>query len=357
MLSSYINYSQLSIDLRQWYLKNHRLLPWRAEPGQCVDPYKVWLSEIMLQQTTVATVKSYFLKFIEIWPSLDDLADSSQEEVLAQWAGLGYYSRARNLHKCAQIIQNDYGGKFPETEAALLKLPGIGAYTAAAITAIAFQKRAVVVDGNIERIVARLFNIETPLPQAKVDIKLATANITPDKYSGDFAQGMMDIGASICTPKAPKCLLCPISSYCMAKKIGKAETLPKKEPKKVKPVRRAYFYWIENKEGEVWFIKRPEKGLLGGMPALPSTNWDSAKENGKKFEEAKAELHQDIAIKGIEAKGQITHVFTHFKMEAKLICIKKEELNDFPNEGYWVSEKDVDGLGLPTLLQKVISLK
>lgn len=264
--------AEVANSLLDWYDRERRHLPWRAEPGQYSNPYHVWLSEVMLQQTTVATVKSYFAKFLTKWPTINALAAASLEDVLKEWAGLGYYARARNLHKCAQTIAFELGNTFPNTESELRKLPGVGDYTAAAIAAIAFDEPAVVVDGNIERVVSRLFRINEPLPKAKKQIKEATATITPPQRPGDFAQAMMDLGAGICTPKTPKCLLCPISAGCKAQKVGDMEKFPAKAPKKAKPTRRAISFWLEH-DGHVLLERRPAKGLLGGMPGFFSTEW------------------------------------------------------------------------------------
>lgn len=251
--------------LLDWYDSNRRTLPWRAMPGVKPDPYHVWLSEVMLQQTTVATVKGYFAKFLARWPHVNALAAAPLEDVLNEWAGLGYYARARNLHKCAQAVSTDHSGHFPTTETALRALPGIGDYTAAAIAAIAFDERAVVVDGNVERVVSRLFRVEEALPSAKKTIKARTDEITPPARAGDFAQAMMDLGSGVCTPKNPKCLLCPLNRICLAKAEGDMERFPIKAPKKLKPTRRAVSFWLVH-DGHVLLERRPPKGLLGGMP-------------------------------------------------------------------------------------------
>ncbi|MEX0297782.1 MAG: A/G-specific adenine glycosylase, partial [Kordiimonas sp.] len=252
--------SSFADNLLNWYDSHRRVLPWRALPNCTSNPYHVWLSEIMLQQTTVATVKSYFEKFLKLWPTIDELAAASQEVVLKEWAGLGYYARARNLHKCAQVIVSEHGSKFPEKEDDLRALPGIGDYTAAAIAAIAFGEKTAVVDGNIERIISRTFRIKTALPAAKKEIKTEVSQLTPTDRPGDFAQAMMDLGASLCSPKKPSCLLCPVSGFCAAQTKGDMEHYPVKAPKKIKPVRRAISFWLEH-DGHVLLERRPQKGL------------------------------------------------------------------------------------------------
>ena len=304
------NASQMTKALLGWYDKNARDLPWRVGPkerkAKKPDPYRVWLSEIMLQQTTVATVAPRYGAFLEKWPTVKAMAEAKQEDILAEWAGLGYYARARNLHKCARVVANEYDGKFPYTEEELNKLPGIGDYTAAAIAAIAFDRPAVVVDGNIERVVSRLFAIETPLPAAKVEIKMRAGEFWPQKRGGgDFAQGLMDLGAGICKPKAPLCLLCPLASHCAGQKSGRADEFPKKAPKKPKPTRRGAVYALVNAKGEMLFERRPEKGLLGGMLGLPGSPW--AEEPPQKCLGAPVKATWKHA-------GEAMHTFTHFHL-------------------------------------------
>ena len=244
-----------------WYDRHRRVLPWRALPGRRAEPYHVWLSEIMLQQTTVATVKSYFDHFVARWPRVEDLASADLDEVLHAWQGLGYYARARNLHKCAQTVARDHGGRFPDTEAGLLSLPGIGPYTAAAIAAIAFDVPASPVDGNIERVMARLRRITQPLPGAKTAIQAAARELTPQDRPGDFAQAMMDLGATVCTPRAPKCDLCPWCDACVARAAGNAEGLPARAPKKVKPTRHGIVFWTVDGQGRV-LLRRDRKSVV-----------------------------------------------------------------------------------------------
>lgn len=303
--------SPIAAALLAWYDKHARDLPWRIGPkernnGARPDPYAVWLSEIMLQQTTVATVGPRYAEFLTRWPTVKDMAAAAQEDILGQWAGLGYYARARNLHKCAVAVATEHAGVFPDTEEALRALPGIGDYTAAAIAAIAFDRRAIVIDGNIERVVTRLYEIETPLPAAKAEIRKKLEKIWPEKRSGDFAQSLMDLGASVCRPKAPSCLLCPISGNCAAQKAGTQEKFPVKAAKKAKPNRLGAVFALTNAKGEMLFERRPEKGLLGGMLGLPGTDWKE-KLNGDVFASAPTNAIW-------KKTGEATHTFTHFHL-------------------------------------------
>ena len=258
-----------------WYDRHRRDLPWRARPGEAADPYKVWLSEIMLQQTTVAAVKPYFAAFLSLWPNVGLLAEARSEEVMRAWAGLGYYSRARNLLACAKIVSNDFGGTFPATEAALRDLPGIGPYTAAAIAAIAFGQRAAAIDGNVIRVVARLCAIDTPLPAAQAAIKARAGGMVPVERPGDFAQAMMDLGATVCSPRSPSCDICPLRALCLGYASGIAESLPRKAPRPQRPTRRGAAFFVRRQDGAVLVRTRPSKGLLGGMVELPGTDWET----------------------------------------------------------------------------------
>ncbi len=333
----------ISTRLLEWYDTHARELPWRAQPGQpAPDPYRVWLSEVMLQQTTVAAVKPYFAKFTERWPTVNDLAGAPEEDVMAAWAGLGYYSRARNLVKCAAAVK-ELGG-FPETEAELLKLPGLGAYTAAAVAAIAFGQRAVVVDANVERVVSRLFAIEEPLPGSRKTIRIHTDAITPDQYAGDFAQAMMDLGSGICTSREPKCLLCPLTGDCQALKNDDPARFPIKAPKKAKPVRQGTAYWIEW-DGKVWLETRQGTGMLGGMRSLPDDGWHSGG-NG----DATAPIDGEW-----ERLGLVRHMFTHFSLEMSVL--KTTAPGDpAARSGRWWSITEIDDAGLPTLFAKAARL-
>ncbi len=337
--------------LLTWYDRERRSLPWRAEPGQPPDPYHVWLSEIMLQQTTVATVKAYFVKFLGRWPTVGALAAAPQEQVLKEWAGLGYYARARNLHKCAGVVARNHGGNFPQTEQALRTLPGIGDYTAAAIAAIAYGVPAVVVDSNIERVVSRLFRISDMLPAAKKPIKAATATITPPERPGDFAQAMMDLGASVCTPRAPKCSLCPLKPYCAATKAGDMETYPVKQPKKLRPTRRAISFWLIHGD-HILLERRADKGLLGGMPGLFSTPWVERADFPAPIEwGSAAPARFDWEMAGGVAK----HTFTHFHLETRLVIAKAPSRLNVEN-GFWIPLEEVAEIGLPTAFTKIVQL-
>ena len=310
-----------------WYVVDKRRLPWRAEAGETADPYRVWLSEVMLQQTTVAAVKPYFERFTSRWPTVEALAAAADAEIMAAWAGLGYYARARNLLACARMVASEHGGEFPDSEEALRRLPGIGAYTAAAIAAIALGRRAVVVDGNVERVISRLHALKEPLPQARPRVRELADAMTPDGDSGDFAQAMMDLGATICTPRKPACGICPGRSWCMAFAQGEPERYPVKAPKPARPHRTGRAYWLEH-EGEVLLVRRPARGLLGGMLALP--------------EEPPAEADWEEA-------GAVEHVFTHFSLTMTLMCARTGERP----EGHWHPVETIAEAGLPTLFARL----
>ena len=322
-----------------WYNAHARALPWRAPPGEpAPDPYRVWLSEVMLQQTTVAAVKPYFAKFVERWPTVQDLAAADEDDVMAAWAGLGYYSRARNLVKCAREVAAL--GTFPPTEAELRKLPGLGAYTAAAVAAIAFGERAVVVDANVERVVARLYAIGEERPKARKAVAAAAEAITPDERSGDFAQAMMDLGATICTVRDPGCSRCPLSTACVARTEEDPARYPVKPPKKAKPVRKGTAYWIE-RDGKVWLVKRPGTGMLGGMRALPDDGW-SARADGS---------GEPPMVGGWQEAGTVRHAFSHAHLElAVLRCTGEADCVE--GAGEWWSIERLDEAGLPTLFAK-----
>ncbi|KPL68118.1 adenine glycosylase [Erythrobacter sp. SG61-1L] len=330
--------SELLLD---WYRTHARRLPWRAPPGEnAPEPYRVWLSEVMLQQTTVAAVIPYFEKFTSRWPTIEALAAAPEEEVMAAWAGLGYYSRARNLVKCARAVAEL--GAFPETEEGLRALPGLGAYTAAAVAAIAFGQRAVVVDANVERVVARLFAIDDPLPGARKEIREKADLVTLDRDAGDFAQAMMDLGATICTARDPRCLLCPLANACMGRMQGDPARLPVKAAKKAKPERIGTAYWIE-RAGKVWLVTRPGEGMLGGMRALPDDGWH-----------ARADGSGEAPVPGHwRDAGAVRHTFTHFHLTLKLKVLKGMEMD---GEGEWWPLARLGDAGLPTLFAKVARL-
>jgi len=333
--------------LLAWYDRHRRVLPWRARPGETADPYRVWLSEIMLQQTTVAAVGPYFLTFLARWPDVAALAAAPLDDVLTAWAGLGYYARARNLHKCAQVVASEHGGRFPETEAGLLELPGIGAYTAAAIAAIAFDRRAVVMDGNVERVMARLHRVENALPAAKPELRALTDALTPDARPGDFAQAMMDLGATICTPRKPRCALCPWREDCDAFKAGDAEDYPRKTPKAERPVLYAVAYWMTLPDGRVLLRRRPEEGLLGGMMEIPTNAW-----RAKPWSLDDAREVAPFAAQWRDLPGNIRHVFTHIDLRLSLLAgtLKKEP------EGLVAAPLDRLGdYALPSVMRKIVN--
>ncbi|MFD0915927.1 A/G-specific adenine glycosylase [Pseudahrensia aquimaris] len=336
-------------NLLIWYDRHARTLPWRISPadgklGVLPDPYHVWLSEVMLQQTTVATVKAYFEKFVARWPSVMDLAAAETDDVMKEWAGLGYYSRARNLKACADIIAAEHGGRFPQTQAELLKLPGIGDYTSAAIAAIAFGERASVVDGNIERVATRQREIETPLPDAKKDCRAFMGEVTPADRPGDFVQAMMDLGATICTPRNPSCVLCPVRYGCGAAKSGRQVEFPVKAPKKAKPTRKGAAFVAMRDDGAVWLVKREDKGMLGGMAGVPTTDWAVSKDGATGT--GAAPLSADWKPHGV-----VRHTFTHFHLELEVYAAQTEP----DGSGWWVAQQDLHGEALPTLMKKAIS--
>lgn len=348
---------QLGNTLLNWYDKNGRELPWRERPvnGRQIlaDPYSVWLSEIMLQQTTVAAVKPYFENFLQLWPNVATLAAAEDEAIMVQWAGLGYYSRARNLLKCARIVVADYGGHFPETAAGLQKLPGIGPYTAAAVASIAFRDPAAVVDGNVERVLTRLLSIETPLPAAKEVVRAALLPIIPSDRPGDLAQAFMDLGATLCSPKRPACSLCPLNDTCISFAEGKQETFPVKLPKKHKPTRTGAAFVLIREGKSIWLQKRASTGLLADMTEVPTTDWTSNQDGASDV--SAAPLPTDW-----EDVGMVRHTFTHFHLE--LIVFKSTSgLIHLPTKamlaanGRWSNIENLENEALPNLMKKVIS--
>jgi A/G-specific adenine glycosylase len=330
----------LSDKLLVWYDAHARALPWRmASP----NPYKTWLSEIMLQQTTVAAVKDYYLKFIGLWPTVHDLAAAQTEDVMKAWAGLGYYARARNLHACSKIVSGELGGVFPSSVVELAKLPGIGPYTSAAIAAIAFDIPAAAIDGNVDRVISRYYAIEDPLPQSKPRIRAEATALVPKKRSGDFAQALMDLGATICTPKSPACDICPWTDECSGRLRGLAETLPRKAKKEKLPTRYGHIFWIENSKGEVLLRTRAPKGLLGGMTEFPSSDWLRGKRQD--FE---------APFKSVWKKaGVVEHTFTHFHLELTVWRTINEsaELNC-----HFVERHKLASEALPSVMRKVVGL-
>ena len=329
-------------QLLDWYDKHRRDIPWRAKPGETPDPYHVWLSEIMCQQTTVQAVKAYYLKFLKLWPTVHDLAAAQSEDIMAAWAGLGYYARARNLHKCAKIVANDLGGVFPDSQEDLKKLPGIGDYTSAAITAIAFNKPATVVDGNVERVIARFFAVEEPLPNSKPQLKTLAHHFFDgfEDRPGDLAQSFMDLGAGICIPKAPRCNLCPLQTSCEGHSQNIAAELPRKIKKTDRPKKFGNLYWITNDNGDVLFNQREEKGLLGGMVGLPTTEWLNVEKDVQHLPFFTAIKQQNISVH---------HTFTHFDLELRLFAA---ELQDTAKPEFFWENPQIAGEKLPTVFKK-----
>lgn len=340
----------LPASLLDWYDRHARALPWRVPPedsraGLRPDPYRVWLSEVMLQQTTVAAVKDYFHRFTTRWPGVADLATAEDGEVMGEWAGLGYYARARNLLKCARAVVADHGGVFPDTRAALLTLPGIGPYTASAIAAIAFGRAETVVDGNVERVMARLHDIHTPLPAAKPQLTEAAAALTPDRRPGDYAQAVMDLGATICTPRNPACGICPWRDPCHARVAGTAADLPRKTPKKAQPVRRGIAYVVRRADGAWLLERRPDRGLLGGMLGWPGSDW---------IEGAPPEA-PPVAADWTVLDAEARHTFTHFHLLLEIrIAILPQEAR--AERGEFLDTAAFRPSDLPTVMRKVFDL-
>ena len=337
--------------LLDWYDRHRRRLPWRPPAGERADPYRVWLSEIMLQQTGVKTVGPYFEKFLARWPDVGALGRASQDDVLRMWAGLGYYSRARNLHACAVAVLRDHGGAFPDTEEGLRRLPGIGPYTAAAIGAIAFDLRTMPVDGNIERVVSRLYAVEEPLPQAKPRIQELASTLLGESRAGDSAQALMDLGSSICTPKKPACALCPLNEDCAARARGDQETFPRKAPKKAGELRRGAAF-IVTRGDELLVRTRAEKGLLGGMTEVPGSDWLAGQGD-------EAALKQAPALKGAarwhRKVGVVTHVFTHFPLELVVYTSTVAARARAPEGTRWVPIATLADEALPNVMRKAIA--
>ena len=340
--------AEMAPALLAWYDRHRRTLPWRARPGERPDPYRVWLSEIMLQQTTVATVGPYFRDFLARWPGVEQLAAAERDEVLTAWAGLGYYARARNLHRCAQVVVAEHGGRFPDREADLRRLPGIGDYTAAAVAAIAFDRPATVVDGNVERVIARLHAVETPLPRSKTELKRLAATLTPGARPGDYAQAMMDLGATVCTPRRPRCMVCPLAGLCQARAANRQEELPRKEAKTPRPTRRAVAFWIVNRAGEILLRRRPDSGLLGGMMEVPSTEW---RETPWTRDEAMAQAPAASAWR--ELSGLVRHTFTHFHFEVTVWAGEADGIRLAEN-ALWCPLEGLTDQALPSVMRKIV---
>ncbi|MFZ5608322.1 MAG: A/G-specific adenine glycosylase [Pseudomonadota bacterium] len=335
----------LDARLLAWYDAHGRDLPWRAKGAGQADPYRVWLSEIMLQQTTIAAVIPYFQRFIARWPTVLALAAADEGQILQAWAGLGYYARARNLIACARYVAHDLGGRFPTTEEGLRALPGIGAYTAAAIAAIAFGQPAVVVDGNVERVMARLFAVADALPQARPRLKALAAELTPLQRAGDYAQAVMDLGATLCTPRQPRCPRCPWRARCRAHAAGKAEDYPRRAARKRRPTRQGLAFWLE-RQGHVLLVRRPAQGLLGGMLALPSSPWESG------LDHKAALAHAPARAPWRAVPGEVRHVFTHFALD--LTVVKARLAADLDIPGAWTAREKLLCAGLPSVMQKAV---
>lgn len=343
-------------DLLAWYDRHRRVLPWRARKGERTAPYAVWLSEIMLQQTTVKTVGPYFAKFLGKWPNVEALARSPLDDVLRAWAGLGYYARARNLHACAIAVVERHSGIFPADLEALRALPGIGDYTAAAVGAIAFDLPAVPVDGNVERVVSRLFAVEEALPAAKPEIKRLAASLMPPARTGDFAQAMMDLGATICTPKKPACALCPFDDVCVARARGDQETFPRKAPKREGNLRRgaAFVVLREDAKGNMYVLlrQRPEKGLLGAMTEVPGSDWSHDFDVGAALDAAPKLSGK---VKWRKLAGEVTHVFTHFPLALTVFVAPVPKATAAPKGARWVKVANLPGEALPNVMRKVLA--
>ena len=343
----------LPLILLEWYDVHARAMPWRVPPAARVagvrpDPYRIWLSEVMLQQTTVATVRDYYQRFTARWPTVADLAAAADADVMGEWAGLGYYARARNLLKCARAVVADHDGHFPADHAALLKLPGIGPYTAAAVSSIAFDLPFTVLDGNVERVMARLYDIHTPLPAAKPELMTRAEALTPTTRPGDYAQAVMDLGATICTPKSPACGICPWRDPCLARRNGTAAELPKKAPKKPKPIRHGTVYLGQRADG-AWLLEtRPDKGLLGGMLGWPGTDWIEADGPRPADTPPASADWQPLA-------GEVRHTFTHFHLMLTVMHAPLPE-DTVPARGHFVVRDDFRPSDLPTVMRKAYDL-
>ena len=332
----------VAVDLLTWYDVQARALPWRSPPGEpAPEPYRVWLSEVMLQQTTTVHAARYFRDFTTRWPTVQALAAAPDADLMAAWAGLGYYARARNLLAAARTVTKG-GGRFPDNEADLRALPGVGAYTAAAIAAIAFGRRAVVVDANVERVVARLFALADPLPGVRPAIRAAADRLTPDDRAGDFAQAMMDLGATVCTPRAPRCLACPVRPHCAAFAMGRPDAFPVKLPKRARPLRHGTLFWLEQGD-DVLLVRRPEKGLLGGMRALPTGPWEDA---------PPGLAGAPAAIAWTFVDPVVDHGFTHFGIRLRIATGRLEKRCNLPPAAEWWPRDRIGAAGLPTLFRK-----
>ena len=337
----------LARRLLAWWDANRRDLPWRARPGETSDPYRVWLSEVLLQQTTAAAVTPYYARFLQRWPRVEALAAASLDEVIEAFAGLGYYARARNLHACAQEIARR-GGRFPETEAELRALPGVGAYTAAAVAAIAFGEPAAAVDGNVARIMARLTALSTPWPQARAAIAAATAALVPADRPGDFAQALMDLGAMVCRPRNPDCAACPLGADCVAALAGEPESYPRRAAAKARPVRLGAAYFAFRGDGAFLARRRPPKGLLGATLELPGPQWRTAEDGG-------ASEARPFAARWRRLPGEVEHVFTHFALRLAVYVARVDAAPDEAGALFWVAAADAQRAGFSSVMLKAIA--
>ncbi len=344
--------------LLAWFDRHGRTLPWRSKSGERPDPYRVWLSEIMLQQTTVRAVGPYYARFLERWGDVRALAAAPLDDILKAWAGLGYYARARNLHACARAVVERHGGEFPAAETSLRALPGVGDYTAAAIAAIAFDAPASPVDGNIERVVARLFAVAVPLPGAKAELRRLARELFPQARAGDFAQALMDLGATICTPKKPACALCPWNESCQARARGDADTFPRRVPKREGALRRGAAFVAWRADGHVLVRTRPPRGLLGGMTEVPTTEWSKdfddseALRDAPRFSERGADKNE---IRWHRRAGVVRHVFTHFPLELAVYVAEVSADARAPGGMRWIAIAEIGGEALPSLMRKVLA--
>jgi A/G-specific adenine glycosylase len=363
----------LSARLLAWYDVHRRVLPWRAQKGKCADPYRIWLSEIMLQQTTVQAVGNYYRKFLALWPDVKALAAANQDDVLAAWAGLGYYARARNLHAAAKVVAHEMGGKFPATAEGLRLLPGIGGYTAGAIAAIAYDEKQAAMDANAERVIARLYAVQTPMPKAKTELHALGSALVPAR-AGDFAQALMDLGSAICTPKRPTCPNCPWTDDCRARKLGIQEQLPVKAPKMARPLKRGAAFVVRDRSGAVLLVKRPDKGLLASMLEPPLGEWSETFPSA-----AKALKQAPFEAAWKKRPGIVRHGFTHFELEIEVYVaevVKKPRLSWPPLarsdsvrapsmdgrvkpghdklEVRWVPRNALPNVELPTVMRKIV---
>ena len=354
------NYKTFSNSLLSWYDLNRRILPWRALPGEISNPYFVYLSEIMLQQTVVKTVIPYFLKFVRKWPDINALAKAELHEINSYWAGLGYYNRAKNLHETAKIISNKYDGCFPIDKNYLIALPGIGEYTSSAIMAIAFNRKSNVIDGNVERVFSRFYAVKEPINQSKIFIKNIAEKHLPDHRHGDYAQALMDLGSLICIPKSPRCTMCPLLTMCNVGGTTRAKQFPIKLPKKEKEERYGLFFYLEKQDGAVLFKTNKSNGLLANMDVLPSIGWYENSNRFKIFPKFNQKKYEFLDIKWRILDHNLTHIFTHFKLNCSIaiasINDENKLLNQLDKSSYrFVQKKNIYDLALPSLIKKILN--